>query len=400
MLDRPVSRSDAPPRWLIAVRAIPILSAIVIIAAVAGSCGKSVYSTATASPTATATVTPGAYLYVTNYGDAKISEFKRDSTNGTLTPIGTVSAGAVNGPVGITLDSSGNFLYAVNSGDNTVRQFGVHASTGALGVIGSGSIAAGTAPVQVAVDPTDSFLYAANSGGSISGYTINSSNGALGANGVTTVGLSSPYGVATASVGVSSYLYVSDDGNGQMVSYPILGSGLLGIPSTVDSLGTLAGDPGPVIVGLNDQFAYTTDMSAGTVSQFSTAAGALGFVQVVSTSAPGIPAYGLALATTPAGGIFLYVASHSVATSAISIFAVNSISGQLTLLGNTTVGLNQPTGVAVDPSGRFLYVANSGSGTVTLFSINATTGALTLVGAVNTESPANSASVPLFIAMP
>ena len=41
-----------------------------------------------------------------------------------------------------------------------------------------------------------------------------------------------------------------------------------------------------------------------------------------------------------------------------------------------------PFSVSVDPSGKFAYVANSGSNDVSAYTINATTGALTPIGAV------------------
>jgi YVTN family beta-propeller protein len=41
-----------------------------------------------------------------------------------------------------------------------------------------------------------------------------------------------------------------------------------------------------------------------------------------------------------------------------------------------------PTSVAVHPSGKFVYVTNFGSNTVSMYSIDATTGALTLIGTV------------------
>ena len=41
-----------------------------------------------------------------------------------------------------------------------------------------------------------------------------------------------------------------------------------------------------------------------------------------------------------------------------------------------------PSSVAVDPSGKFAYVANADSGNVSMYTIDATTGALTLIGTI------------------
>jgi len=82
---------------------------------------------------------------------------------------------------------------------------------------------------------------------------------------------------------------------------------------------------------------------------------------------------------------FAYVLNSSAAT--ISMYTANSCTGALTATNPATV----PTGVdngfnaesmAIDPTGRFLYVANLGSNatdaaTVSMFTINSTTGGLT-----------------------
>lgn len=39
--------------------------------------------------------------------------------------------------------------------------------------------------------------------------------------------------------------------------------------------------------------------------------------------------------------------------------------------------------MAVDPSGKFAYVANADSGNVSMYTIDASTGALTLIGTIS-----------------
>ena len=52
-----------------------------------------------------------------------------------------------------------------------------------------------------------------------------------------------------------------------------------------------------------------------------------------------------------------------------------------------------PDSVAVDPTGKLVYVANSGSNDVSMYTINATTGALTLMGRVHTELSPTSIAI-------
>ena len=66
--------------------------------------------------------------------------------------------------------------------------------------------------------------------------------------------------------------------------------------------------------------------------------------------------------------------------------------GVLTLTGTipgvsasaSTLTFPQLTSIAVHPSGKFVYVTNSGSDNVSMYSIEATTGALALIGTIGT----------------
>src|ERR1700733_12999681 len=78
-------------------------------------------------------------------------------------------------------------------------------------------------------------------------------------------------------------------------------------------------------------------------------------------------------------GRFAYVANRQ--SNTVSAYAIAN-TGALVPIGGSPFAANgtTPTALAVDPNGQFLYVANSGSNTVSVFSIDATTGVLTAVG--------------------
>jgi 6-phosphogluconolactonase (cycloisomerase 2 family) len=59
-------------------------------------------------------------------------------------------------------------------------------------------------------------------------------------------------------------------------------------------------------------------------------------------------------------------------------FAIDQATNGLTPAGTFTTG-NNPVAAAIDPGSRFLYVANSGSSTVTGYTIDSTTGAATAI---------------------
>jgi 6-phosphogluconolactonase (cycloisomerase 2 family) len=82
-------------------------------------------------------------------------------------------------------------------------------------------------------------------------------------------------------------------------------------------------------------------------------------------------------------------------TAGITVFNINPVNGKLTVVAGSPflppTGTSEPSSVAVDPTGRYVYVANGGTfgtGGATAYSINANSGKLTLLG---TELPGGTA---------
>ena len=83
---------------------------------------------------------------------------------------------------------------------------------------------------------------------------------------------------------------------------------------------------------------------------------------------------------------FAYVANQS--TNDVSAYTINAATGALTrilcgggvgCIGNNFLAGNGPASVTVDPSGKFVYVANQSTNDVSAYTINAATGALTRI---------------------
>jgi 6-phosphogluconolactonase len=79
-------------------------------------------------------------------------------------------------------------------------------------------------------------------------------------------------------------------------------------------------------------------------------------------------------------GRFAYVANQS--SNSISAFSIDATTGVLIPIAGSPFSANGtgPVAVAVDPDGVFLYVANNGSNDVAVFAIDDTTGVLTPAG--------------------
>ncbi|MDD5007767.1 MAG: beta-propeller fold lactonase family protein [Syntrophorhabdaceae bacterium] len=89
-------------------------------------------------------------------------------------------------------------------------------------------------------------------------------------------------------------------------------------------------------------------------------------------------------------GKFAYVANKG--SNTVSVYIISQTTGALTA-GAPAATETSPTSVAVDPTGRFAYVANYNSNTVSVYAINQSTGALTAGTAVATGSFPNFVSV-------
>jgi 6-phosphogluconolactonase (cycloisomerase 2 family) len=384
-----------------ALRVVPTLAALTLWSAIIGACGRSVFPFATDSPTPAASITTsptvGNFLYSSNFADGKVAEFSRNLTTGALTSQGSVSAGKIDGPVGLANGPSANFLYVTNAANGNVRQFKINASTGALTAIGGGPVAAGKTPQWIAVTPNAQFAFVTNFGdGTISQYTIDATSGALTANGgaFSSALLKKP---ATA-VASDKWLYVTDDTKGTIVSFPIATAGTLsaGTATALNPTPVSTPVPGPAIMDPTGKFVYVTDLKFGSVYFLTVGTGVLTAAAspyTASTTGEG----GVAIGTTPSGNEFLFVANQLAVPPTITVFSVNG-DGTLSIpvAPFPDASLNLPTGLIVDPTGSFLYVANQGNGTVAQFAIDPITGALSVGVPFATES---TTSKPLFLSL-
>src|SRR5260370_33148178 len=80
----------------------------------------------------------------------------------------------------------------------------------------------------------------------------------------------------------------------------------------------------------------------------------------------------------------------------VSAYSSDGTTGALTpVAGSPFETGTSPQSVTVDPTGQFVYVANTGSNNVSAYSINGTTGALTPVPG----SPFPGGSAPVWVAV-
>ncbi len=295
------------------------------------------------------TVDPsGRFAYVAIEGG--VSAYRINSSTGALREVVGSPFAAGSETMSVAVDPSGRFAFVANSGDDTVSAYAIDDSTGALSAIAGSPFATGRAPVSVTVDPSGRFAYVANLWDTVSAYTISSSTGALSA--VT----GSPFaaGIQPASVAVDptgQFAYVTNGGDNTVSAYTI--------NSSTGALRAIAGSP--FMAGI-EPFSLSVDPS----------------------------------------GRFVYVANaaSNKPSGNVSAYTINSSTGALrAIAGSPFMAGIEPISLSVDPSGRFVYVANAAnnkpSGNVSAYTINSSTGALRAIAG----SPFAAGNSPFSIAI-
>jgi 6-phosphogluconolactonase len=266
-------------------------------------------------------------------------------------------------PSAIVIGPSGNLAYISNELDNTISLVKIDTSSGALSEILPRTPVAGLSPSAMVMDPAGSFLYVAEQGtNDVASYSVGS-DGSLSL-------------VSTASVGAApSGMALSKSGDLLFVAVP----SFLKIYAFTLSAGTLTpatGSPfavsdGVISVAIDPtaSFLYAPNPTANTISGFSILSG--GVLSQLPTSPYGNTKSPLrtpvANAVDPTGK-FLYVANF--ASTSISEFDVSG-TGELTPATTASASAGtSPDFFAFDPNGKYMYVANEGSNSFTEFLLN------------------------------
>jgi YVTN family beta-propeller protein len=315
----------------------------------------------------------------------------------------TITPGGVY-PQSIAVDSAGKFAYVANQGCSVgyVSMYTINPTTGALASIGPPVSSLDYDALSVTVDPFGKFVYVANGGddfssdGSVAMYTINATTGALTFTGAITgncPGLCVPLSVAVHPSGKFAYVPAGGGVSNGVAMYTIDAT-----TGALTSIGTIAvgGFAVSVAVHPSGKFAYVaaasdTPGSAGDVSMYTIDAttGALTSIGTIAAGTIAALPAPISIAVDPTGA-FAYVANSG--SNDVSMYTINATTGALTSIGTIATGTD-PGSVAVDPAGEFAYVTNSGSNDVSMYTINATSGALTPIGTIAVGSAPSSIAI-------
>ncbi len=320
----------------------------------------------------------------------------------------TISNGSVNGLIAqisaSDIAAAGTAAVTVfnpGSGGGSSNSFAFTITTGAVD------------PQSIAVDPAGKLAYVASSGcsggvgGYVSMYTINPTTGALASVGppVTT---SEEFTDSVTVDPSGMFAFVASSGDvydtdfGSVLTYainPATGA-LTSTGGGISGLGTDSCCFNSVVVDPSGKFAYVGNggaLPAGSFGGSSTVTiftinGTTGALTSVGTIAAGTGPDSVAVDPS---GKFVYVANENDTSGGagnVSMYTIDATNGALTSTGTITAG-TYPVSVAVDPAGEFAYVANYGSNDVSMYTIDATTGALTSIGTIAAGTNPGSVAV-------
>jgi 6-phosphogluconolactonase len=283
--------------------------------------------------------------------------------------------------------NTGDYIYVGNGRDTFLAGFGV-SSSGALSVLNGSPYNNGVAAQSLAVTPANRFLYAGTTNG-IYAYAINSD----GSIAVQNSGSAVAQDVVATQMQVDStgnYLLASGFGTG-------IGAQAIGIYTINTSTGLLTavgGSPIPLYTGNGSTPAVVTPtglLITPNNSYVYVSLGTLG-VQILTLGTGGALAAGsspllllpISTSTSPSEqglasdplSAFLFVSETNTGLRVLSIGtggSLKEVSGSPYAVGTG------PTGVILDPTGSYVYVANKGSNNISAFTLTAASGKLTAI---------------------
>lgn len=283
--------------------------------------------------------------------------------------------------------NTGDYLYVGNGNNRFIAGFSV-SSSGSLSVLPNSPYNNGVAVICSAVAPGNRFLYAGTSSG-IFIYAING-NGSITVQNGGNIAAQDVIPTAMQVDSTGAYLLAA----GISTSFTTQAIGIYQINSSTGLLTAVTGSPLALYTGKastptvltptamlitpNNSYVYVSLASLGVQILTLGSGGALSTGSAASLLPPyptsSSPSdYGLG--SDPASKL-IFVGEYNTGLRVLSIGS----NGSLTELSGSPYSVGTgPTGVVLDPTGSYVYVANKGSNNISGFSLTAASGRLTPV---------------------
>ncbi len=278
------------------------------------------------------------------------------------------------GTVGTAL---GRFAYAVNSTAGTLSGYSINATTGALTALPGSPLAihGSSALQQARIDPSGSFLYIVDSGANVVfAYVINQSKGS----GLPIPG--SPFATGKTPVSLTfdytgTYLYVANNTDNTISAYTVtIATGAL-TPIAGSPFAISGPNPGPRQIIAAGAYLFAVNANTSTVDVFSIAPGTGALTETGNGSPYGTDTGPHSLAIDPSGKV-LYTANLGPASAgSISAFTLDLSNGVLTPVAGNPLAIPVLNTITIDSKSRYLFVTEA-AGVAVYPIVNTATGAL------------------------
>jgi 6-phosphogluconolactonase len=311
------------------------------------------------------------FVYVGSNSASEVRIFQLDLASGALVARGSAPSGRA--PDYLAFHPSRKFLYALNEvSPGRVVAFAIDANTGALTQLNSAS-SGGDGPAHISVHKSGKWLLAANYVSGEAAALPIMEDGRLGAP------------VAPVQAGANAHMILDDGLTGQFVFVPSKGDNRVLQFRFDEATGRLTPNM-PASVAQGGAPRHMVFHRGGRAAYLLTEAG-LSVVSYKYDSATGLLSEGVVRAAAPSGDgahilfhptkDFLYASIRFY--DAIALFPL-SADGRAGEPRHFRQQISRPWDFAIDPSGRYMLVANNQDATVRVFGINQQNGDLTPVG--------------------
>lgn len=343
------------------------------------------------------------YLFIGTYTSGKsegIYVWRFNSASGTAQPV-SIAKGVEN-PTYLTVAPGGKSLYAANENGGVkpgeVSAFSFDAASGQLQLLNK-QPSGGDGPCYVTVDAANKWLLVGNySGGSLAALPIRP-DGSLAPsvqviqhNGKGVLEQQEKAHVhATVISPDQQFVFVPDLGIDKLMIYRFLGEGKQPLSPAKVPYAVLNPGSGPRHFTFHPSkpYAYVIEELSGMVSAYQYDNGKLNFLQRIMCHPPdykGSTNIGSADIHVSPDGKFLY-ASNRGESNTLGIFSVDPENGKLTALGFPSTEGTTPRNFIIDPSGKWLLVANQKTSNIVIFKRNLGTGMLENTGQIEVPNP-------------
>ncbi|MDP4131913.1 MAG: lactonase family protein [Bacteroidota bacterium] len=344
--------------------------------------------------TASSSFSQNPYLFVGTYTNGKskgIYVFRFDSSTGTATEVSTVKA---DNPSYLAIAPDGKHIYSANESAGPVSSVGAYSfdpATGRLLLLNNQS-SQGSSTCYVSEDKSEKWVMVANYGsGSLSALPVNSDGSLAPAaqviqhygSGINKERQEKPHVHSTIFSPDEKYLYVADLGTDKEHIYHFDPNQSKPLTEASDSFVSVMPGSGPrhIVFHPAKPDVYLISEMSGTIDAFhyhENSGKLVPFQRIRTTTANFTGRVDGADIHIGPDGRFLYASNRGVSNT-LAVFAIGK-DGKLTNKQYVSVNGKHPRNFAIDPTGRFLLVANQDSDNIVVFAIDPVSGLLKATG--------------------